>query len=62
VDPLDAIAADGRQAGKLGRPISDCAAKLDEHERRAWRAGWRHGHEWLLDNRAAAGPLALAGP
>ena len=53
MDALDAIAAQGRQAAKLVRPISDCPAKLDEHERRAWLAGWRHGHEWLLANRAA---------
>jgi hypothetical protein len=51
VDALDALAEEGRQVGRLGRPISDCPAKLDEHHRRAWRAGWRHGHEWLLANR-----------
>jgi hypothetical protein len=39
MDALTAIAAEGRQAGKLARPISDCPAKLDEHERRAWRGG-----------------------
>jgi hypothetical protein len=52
MDALDAIAAEGRQAGKLARPISDCPARLGDDERRAWRAGWRHRHEWLLANRA----------
>jgi ribosome modulation factor len=51
MDALDALAAEGRQAGKLARAISDCPAKLDDDERRAWRAGWRHGHEWLVANR-----------
>jgi hypothetical protein len=58
VDALDAIADEGRQAGKLARPISDCSAKLDADERRAWRAGWRHGHEWLLANRSRTVPQA----
>ena len=38
-------AAEGRQAGRLGRPISDLPHNLGETERRAWRAGWRLGHE-----------------
>lgn len=63
MDALDAIAAEGRQAGRLARPISACPAKLDEDERRAWRAGWLHGHEWLFANRAAyaAGVRAYGG-
>ena len=52
VDALDAIAADGRRTAWLGRPLSDCPAALDDDERRAWRAGWRHGADQLKRNRA----------
>ena len=41
----DRAAAEGRQAGRLGRPVSDLPHNLGETERRAWRAGWRLGHE-----------------
>lgn len=45
MDPGDRAAADGRQAGRLDRPISDLHHNLGETERRAWRAGWRLGQE-----------------
>jgi hypothetical protein len=69
MDAFDGIAAEGRQAAWLGRPISDAPAGLDEDERRAWRAGWLHGADLRDRNRAvyeagvraygrgAAGPL-----
>jgi hypothetical protein len=59
----DEQAADGRRAGQLGRPLSDCPAQLAGELRRAWRAGWRLGHEGHAANRAAweAGVLAYGG-
>jgi ribosome modulation factor len=45
MDACDRAAAEGRQAGRLGRPISDLPHDLGETGRRAWRAGWRLGHE-----------------
>ena len=53
-------AAEGRRAGRLGRPISDLAHNLGEAERRAWRAGWRLGREEAQARRVEweAGVLA----
>jgi ribosome modulation factor len=45
LSPADQQAAEGRQTGRLGRPISDCPAQLGGELRRAWRAGWRLGHD-----------------
>ena len=61
---LDAIAAEGRAAGALGRPISDCPAKLDDDARRAWRAGWRCGHDWLAEDHRVyeAAPATQVAP
>lgn len=51
-NPADELAAEGRQAGRLGRPLSDCPGQLTDELRRAWRAGWRLGHEERAANRA----------
>jgi hypothetical protein len=60
MDPGDRAAADGRQAGRLGRPVSDLPHGLGETERRAWRAGWLLGNEEAQTWRAEweAGVLA----
>ena len=52
MDPGDRAAAEGRQARRLGRPVSDLPHNLGEIERRAWRAGWLLGHEEHAANRA----------
>ena len=56
MDPGDRAAAEGRQAGRLGRPVSDLPHNFGETERRAWRAGWRLGHEeaeaWHAESEA----------
>ena len=60
MDPGDRAAAEGRQAGRLGRPVSDLPHGLGETERRAWRAGWHLGNDevrawradWEADVRA----------
>jgi ribosome modulation factor len=51
-NPADDQAAEGRQTGRLGRPLNDCPAGLSGELRRAWRAGWRLGHEERAANRA----------
>ena len=63
LNPADEQAAEGRQAGRLGRLISDCPARLGEELRRAWRAGWRLGHDEHVANREAweAGVRAYGG-
>jgi hypothetical protein len=50
--PADQQATEGRKAARLGRPLSDCPAKLAGELRRAWRAGWHLGHEEMAANRA----------
>jgi hypothetical protein len=49
--PADEQAAEGRQTGRLGRPLSDCA-QLGGDLRRACRAGWHLGHQEHAANRA----------
>jgi hypothetical protein len=51
LSPADQQAVEGRLARRLGRPISDCPARLDGELRRAWRAGWRLGRDEFLANR-----------
>ena len=64
VDLGDRAAAEGRQAGRLGRPVSDLPRNLRETERRAWRAGWLLGHEeaqaWRTEWEAGCWPTAGA--
>ena len=51
MDRLDRIAAKGAAAAWMQRALSDCPAQLDSDARRAWRAGWRHGHDEATANR-----------
>jgi hypothetical protein len=50
--PAEEQAVEGRQTGRLGRPISDYPAALDGELRRAWRAGWLLGRDGYVENRA----------
>jgi ribosome modulation factor len=63
VTAADEQAAEGRQAGRLGRPLSDCPAQVGGELRRAWRAGWRLGREEYVANCATweAGLRAYGG-
>src|SRR5215207_7611993 len=63
MDPGDRAAAEDRQAGRLGRLVSDLPRNLSENERRAWRAGWLLGHEeaQAWHDQWEAGVLATAG-
>jgi hypothetical protein len=63
LSPGDQQAAKGNQTGWLGRPTSDCPAHLDGELRRAWRAGWRLGHDEFVANREVweAGVRAYGG-
>ena len=63
LSPADELAAEGRQSGRLGRPLSDCPSYPAGELRRAWRAGWRLGHEEYVENRAIweAGVRAYGG-
>ena len=59
-NPADERAAEGRQTGRLGRPLSDCPGELRGEERRAWRAGWQLGREEYAENRAVVGSNPVA--
>ena len=51
MDALDAIAAEGRRAGRLARPISGFQGEARRRQG-GLTQGWLHGHDWLLDSRA----------
>ncbi|HEX6668778.1 MAG TPA: hypothetical protein VF061_04435 [Gemmatimonadales bacterium] len=59
-------AAEGREAVRLGRPVSDLPHNLDETEGRAWRAGWLLGHEeaqaWRAEWEAGVLPYGRGAP
>jgi hypothetical protein len=62
LSPADQQVAEGRQTGRLGRPISDCPGELDGEPRRAWRAGWLLGRDEYVENRAVWAPTCRPTP